>query len=380
MYFNKLEKKALVIEKAYSGTPYIGYNLESPKHSTKNDNKTYIALSNLNARNCHVEILVYDCENNEFEIGYLYDQIFSPVGGVHWMPRKNLRLDENILGIASDSIKLFKEGNLICDLRINDLEPNSMRIENVYNPRYTKITSFAFSEYCEGDIISTTFDGRCIFWSIEHSESKAVLEADIFENSLTEYKNRVISNTSQMEDFTLMDVCFGHSKDNVLIGVNNGLAVSMDLRSPFKHSTSLLTDCILGWNTTPNQRFPHVKLCCVRDSNFFCRSMVSQGLVEIFDIRKTCGPLYRINSPEKHMVSIESNNSEELLLAYSDGEIQTLNISKETYSSKNPFQTNSETFSFSSLDISRRVDSFIGISSICSQNRTGIKIFKFVTS
>ncbi|OII75551.1 WD repeats-containing protein [Cryptosporidium ubiquitum] len=380
----EFEQRSLIIEKAFSKTPYVGYNLEPLNHSNNDEKKTYIALSNLNGKNYYVEVLIYDSENNDFEIGYLYDHIFSPVGGVHWMPRNGIGLEENILGTASDSIKLFKEGNLICDLRLNDYELNNMRLESVYNSYHTKITSFSFSEYVEGDIISSTQDGRCVIWDINESEQIKLSEGAILENLLSEYKNRSVLSISQMERFTIMDVCFGYSKDNIILGVNNGLAISMDLRSPFKQSSSLLSDCILGWDTIPEQKFPHIKLCCIKNTNYFSRGILSKGIVEIFDIRKTCGPLLKLNttnsnpnSSENSLVSIESKNSEEILLAYSNGLINTYNFNKERPSIHLKFETNLYTYSFSSLNISKQVNSFLGISSVQMQNSTGIKISKY---
>ncbi|KAH8583634.1 WD repeat containing [Cryptosporidium sp. chipmunk genotype I] len=380
------EQKSLIIEKAFSKTPYIGYNLEPLNHTNVDDKKTYIALSNLNGRNYYVEVLIYDSESNDFEIGYLYDHVFSPVGGLHWMPRNRVGLEESILGTASDSIKLFKEGNLICDLRLNDFELNNMRLENIYNSYHTKITSFSFSEYVEGDIVSSTLDGRCIIWNISESEQIKYSKGAILESLLSEYKSRSVLSISQMEKFTIMDVCFGNSKDNIIIGVNNGLAVSMDLRSPFKQSSSLLTDCILGWDTIPEHRISHTKLCCVKNTSYFCRGILSKGIVEIFDIRKTCGPLFKLNTSssnrninfsENSLVSIESKNSEEILLAYSNGLIETFNINKEKSSSLLRFETNLYTYSFSSLNISKQINSFLGISSVHIQNNTGIKISKY---
>lgn len=384
---NEFEQRFLVVEKAFSKTPYVGYNLEPLIHSNPNDRKTYIALSNLSGKNYYVEILIYDCENNEFEIGYLYDHIFSPVGGVHWMPRSGATsIEDSILGTASDSIKLFKEGSLVCDLRLNDFELNSMRLESVYSSCHTKITSFAFSEFAEGDIISSTVDGRCILWSFNESERIKLSKVTCLESLLSEYKSRSVLSISQMEKYTLMDVCFGYSKDNIIIGVNNGLAVSMDLRSPFKQSSSLLTDCILGWDTVPEQRFPHTKLCCVRNTSYFCRGILDKGIVEVFDIRKTCGPLFKLkttdsnpSSYENSLVSIESKHPEQVLLAYSDGSVKTFNINKEDSYNHFRYETNQYTYSFSSLNISRQVNYFLGISSVIhTQNNTGIKITKYV--
>lgn len=383
---HEFEQRFLVIEKAFSKTPYIGYNLEPLIHSNPDDRKTYIALSNLSGKSYHVEVLIYDNENNEFEIGYLYDHIFSPVGGVHWMPRSETSIEESILGTASDSIKLFKEGSLVCDLRLKDFELNSMRLESVYSTCHTKITSFAFSEFVEGDIISSTVDGRCILWSVSESEQVKLSKEAALESLLSEYKSRSVLSISQMEKYTLMDVCFGYSKDNIVIGVNNGLAVSMDLRSPFKQSSSLLTDCILGWDTVPEQRFPHTRLCCVKNTSYFCRGILDKGIVEVFDIRKTCGPLFTLkstdsnsNSSENSLVSIESKHPEQVLLAYSDGSVRTLNVNRENSSNHFKYETNQYTYSFSSLNISRQVNSFLGISSVVHmQNNTGIKVTKYV--
>ncbi|KAK9172773.1 hypothetical protein CmeUKMEL1_15995 [Cryptosporidium meleagridis] len=378
------EQKSLIIEKTFSKTPYIAYNLEPLSHSNPDDKQTYIALSNLNGRNYYVEILIYNSESNDLEIGYLYDHIFSPVGGVHWMPRDGSNLEESILGTASDSIRLFKEGNLICDLRLKDLELSSMRLENVYNSSHTKITSFSFSEYIEGDIVSSTLDGRCIVWTINETEQIKYSKGAILENFLNEYKSRSILSISQMENFTIMDVCFGCSKDNIIIGVNNGLAVSMDLRSPFKQSSSLLADCILGWDTIPEQKISYTKLCCIKNTSYFCRGILSKGIVEIFDIRKTCGPLFKLNtskanlnSPGNNIISIESKNSGEILIAYSNGLINTFNINKENSSNSTEYENDLYTYSFSSLNISKQVNSFLGISSVHMQNNTGIKISKY---
>ncbi|KAJ1606683.1 WD repeat-containing protein [Cryptosporidium canis] len=379
----EFDQRFVAVEKAFSRTPYIGYNLEPLIHSNPDDRKTYVALSNLSGRSYHVEVLIYDSDSNDFEIGYLYDHIFSPVGGVHWMPRGGVGIEESILGTASDSIRLFKEGSLVGDLRLNDVELDSMRLESVYNSYHTKITSFSFSEFAEGDIISSTLDGRCILWDVGESEQVKLSREAVLESLLDRYRSRPVLGIPQMENFAIMDICFGYSRDNIIIGVNNGLAVSMDLRSPFKQSSSLLTDCILGWDTLPEQRFPHIKLCCVKGTSYFCRGILSLGIVEVFDIRKTCGPLFKLNTSksslgqEPCLLSVESKNPGEVLVAYSDGSLQTFYIGKDNSSRLFNYEANQYTYSFSSLNISKQTNSFLGISSVHMQNNTGIKVTKY---
>ncbi|KAH7646956.1 hypothetical protein FG379_002647 [Cryptosporidium bovis] len=404
-----------VKEEAYTKTPYIGYNIESLKYPSRDENKTYVALTSFGVENNYVEVLTYNGENNEFEIGYLYNHIFSPVGGVHWMPAKDVGLEENILGTGSDSIKLFKEGNMICDLRLNDTEQNNMRIESVYNTYFTKVTSFSFSNYTSEDLISTTIDGRCILWDLERPDkgkelgninifnyNKSKLNDDVY----SKFGNKIIANIpakANKSGFTIMDSCFGNSRNNILLGMSNGLAVSLDLRSPFKQINSILIDCMHGWSHAVsgnadydgNLNLSPVKICNIENTNYFSRAILSTGEVEIFDIRKTCAPLYKINenfnvqentktinNSGDSIVSIENSCSGELIVSRKNGKVNKFSSigGNNRIQMPNSFDLGKRLYGFSSINLScsSKYRGFMGISSIFTDGQPGIVVSSYI--
>ncbi|KAH8739588.1 hypothetical protein FG386_001145 [Cryptosporidium ryanae] len=401
-------------EEAYTRTPYICYNIEALRCRSR-ESKTYVALSSLGGENNHVEVLTYNAEGNEFEIGYLYDHVFSPVGGVHWMPAEDISFEGNILGTGSDSIRLFKEGKMICDLRLNDKEQNSMRIESVYKPCFTKITSFSFSNHCSRDLISTTIDGRCVLWDLERPDKERELgnvnifgfrSAKLTQETDLRPENKVIANISSntsTSEFKIMDSCFGNSRNNILLGMNNGLAVSFDLRSPFKQVNSVLIDCMHGWShavscgTGRGDCFglSPVKLCNVENTNYFSRAILSIGEVEIFDIRKTCAPLYKLNENIKvkdetavissrcgSIVSIESNGSGELTVSHENGKVFRYSAvdGNKNIQVSDLFDGGRRIYGFSSLNLNYnpKCRGFMAISSVCTSGQPGIVVSSYI--
>ncbi|OII77433.1 hypothetical protein cand_009240 [Cryptosporidium andersoni] len=347
-------------------TPFIAQLLDTSQ-IREYDHLTYIATCNLNFGNSSVDIICYDHLEDNFSVGNTYKHVFPPVGGIHWMPKYTGQSEDKVIAIAYDDIHLFKENELICKLAIKNtkmrhynLPGTSKRTDNpnIIGVPAMNITGFRFNEYNPYEIVSSLYDGCCLLWDIEYNGSTVDHKTKPLEYKFNTNSN-IIFDVCHLKQYKLMDVCYGHTKNTIYVAFDNGAALSLDLRTPTKYSTSIVSDCIQGWQGgIISSEFTACKLTYIEDTCLFARALLNKGIVDIFDNRKSCGPLFSIQSNVfnhsnlkiSSMDCLKVSTKTLLTVAREDGIVELFDINENTSKLENYYKSSMTIYGFTSIN------------------------------